>query len=302
MKPFPMPILGLVALVALVSVAFAQQQRQPTERGEIRRPPFNISAPVPKLRQGVPPPAVGQSKSRDVEQPSPRILRPPVPVSVQETAISREKRLDPAIVIVVWSEQDRTMADKLAQFLAPVVDSIATGGKLTQADAARTRAADQVQKFCDWLRPVMLTSRQSNRLRVLVLTQGGSGSPVQRKTAKCATCGSTQHEYCFPFLDYDKTVIEDYPIEDPQLTCVRIKGECYPPGCCGNTGSATGGPQGGGGRLINRNRTVIVFVVGGTPTSYQQERQALVRAVTDGVEEVLTSASRLVIKTKSTPR
>lgn len=269
MKPLQAFIFCLTVSLVLQSVALAQPER----RGPISR--------------------LGELKSRATEQ-----IRPP---AVPEAGTTRENRLEPALVIVPWSDADRNTAEKFRQALAPVVDAIASGSKLTKADAARTGRTDEPHKLQDWLTNAITKSSQMRKLTIFVLWQSESGSASNRKNVKCPNCGSTQHEYCFRLLDYDKVVIEDYPISDPQLTCLKLKnGTCYPPGCCGNTGSSTGGP--GGGRLMKPQRTVLVFIVGGTPRNYEQENQALVYTIKEGVEQALSSASRLVIKSKSTPR
>lgn len=263
-----------MALIALASSAVAQQKaRKPT---------------IPRL--GVP---LVIKPGPDAQQKAgrPTIPRPGIQPS------------DVAVAIVAWGEQDRQTAEKVGQVLKPVVDAIASGAKLTKADAARRgRPADEPQKLQDWLSNVVSRSRQARKLMILAVQRGESGSSSARTDVKCPVCGSTQHEFCFRLLDYDKVELQDMPIEDPELTCLTFSnGTCYPPGCCGNSGSATGGPQPGGGRLMNPQRTVLVFIVGGNARSYTQEKQVLVRVVTEGVEEALRSPSRLVIKTKSTP-
>lgn len=210
--------------------------------------------------------------------------------------------LDPAVVIIAWDDAERPIAEKLRGVLSPIVEAVASGGKLTKADAARTNQADHAQTFQTWLTESLVKSREGRKLLIFTVHQGESGAAGHRQNVKCPICGSDQHQYCFPLLDLDKVTIQDMPIEDPEITCLKLtNGMCYPPGCCGNEGSSTGGPQPGGGRLMKPGRTVLVFIVGGTPQNFSTEKRALVQAITDGVEEALTLRPRLVIKTKSTP-
>ncbi|MGB9690111.1 hypothetical protein [Thermogutta sp.] len=209
--------------------------------------------------------------------------------------------VDGAVVILAWDEQHRRTAEQLGRSLAPQIEAIASGAKPMRPQAARGgRPPEEADKLQGWLSDEFRQVRQERKLRILVDWRSDSGSATQRTNVKCPICGSTDHEFCYRLLDFDKVELNEIPIDDPELSCIRLSnGTCYPLGCCsGSPGSATGGT---GGRLVNPGRSVVVFILGGTPEDYQREKQVFVKMLTSAVEEALRSGSRLVIKTKSTP-
>lgn len=223
---------------------------------------------------------------------------------IPRAEVTQQNGVNAAVVIIAWSDKDLAIAKQLRREWTPVVDAIASGSKLTKADAARAAHELGAQKVQAWMTRVMAQSRGANKLPIFVDQRGGESASTGslRQNVKCPICGSDQHEFCYRLLDYDKVVLEEIPIEDPELSCLHLSnGTCYPPGCCGNPGSSTGGPSGGGGRMVRPDRTVLVLIIGGTSQSYRQEKQALLQTLREGVEEALHSASRLTIKTKSSP-
>jgi hypothetical protein len=178
----------------------------------------------------------------------------------------------------VWDEKYSGAARKLAQTLKPVVDAIASGAKMTKADAARTGLpAEELQNLQDWLANAISKSRQERKLAIFELQPVGSVSPRYKKNVKCPVCGSDQHELCVQLLDYDKVELKEFPIEDwPEFKRLHFRnGTCYPPCCCWLARSTAPQP------------TLIVFILAETSRNYKPEKQALVEFVTQSVEEAL---------------
>ncbi len=227
------------------------------------------------------------------------VLAQQEPLRRQMSPSARPTSLDAAVAIIAWDEHHNQIAEKMSEALKPVVDAIASGAILTKADAARTGGpADERQKLQGWLMGAINESRQARKLMLFLGAQDGSTVGTYRQNNKCLICGSDQHSFCYRLLDYEKVELQEIPIDDPELTCLRLtNGTCYPPGCCGG---APGNPTGGtGGRLMAPQRIVVVFVLGGNAQKITQEKQAFVKVVAESVEQALTSSSRLTIKTKS---
>jgi len=214
---------------------------------------------------------------------------------------ARPAALDAAVAIISWDERHNQAAEKMAQALKPVVDAIASGATVSKADAARIgRPADEAQKLQAFLTEALQESHRARKLKIWVSAQDANSGGAQRQNNKCPICGSDQHAFCYRLLDYEKVELQEFPIDDPELSCLCLSnGVCAPPGC---GGGAPGSPTGGtGGRLTAPGRSVVVFLLADNLQQIMREKDVLVHVLKESVEEALTAPSRLTIKTKSSP-
>ncbi len=203
----------------------------------------------------------------------------------------RTEPLDVGVLIVAWQDQHHTLAEKLGQVFKPVVDAVASGSKLTKADAAKVQ---------EWFESIVRYNAAKGESVVLLNMREhrngqGAGDPTAKQPEdKCRLCGSKEHstQSCplrnIELLDYDGPKLDTIPITNPVFT----------PPSGWTKGSSTGKP---GGRLVSPQRLVVVFLLGDIAPKTNEEKQAMIKLVAQGVEEARTSPSRLVIKTKSTP-
>jgi hypothetical protein len=217
------------------------------------------------------------------------------------TPRARPAVLDGAVAIISWDERHNQTAEKLGQTLKPVVDAIVSGATLSRSDAARiAQSPEEVQRLQAFLTNVIQESRWSQRLKIWVNAQDVSSGGTQRQNNKCLICGSDQHAFCYRLLDYEKVELQEFPIDDPELSCLCLSnGVCAPPGCGGGApGSATGGT---GGRLMAPGRSVVVFLLADNLQQVMKEKETLLHLLKASFEEVLTGSPRLTIKVKSSP-
>jgi len=215
------------------------------------------------------------------------------------TPRARPAVLDGAVAIISWDERHNQTAEKLGQTLKPVVDAIVSGATLSRSDAARiAQSPEEVQRLQAFLTNVIQESRWSQRLKIWVNAQDVSSGGTQKQDNKCPICGSNTHGFCYRYLDYEKVELEEFPIDDPELSCLCLtNGVCYPPDCGSNPGSATGSP----GRLMAPRRSVVVFLLADNLQQVMKEKETLLHLLKASFEEVLTGSPRLTIKVKSSP-
>ena len=217
------------------------------------------------------------------------------------TPRARPAALDGAVAIISWDERHNQTAEKLGQTLKPVVDAIASGATVSKADAARIgRPADEAQKLQAFLTEALQESHRARKLKIWVSAQDANSGGTQRQNKKCIICDSDQHEFCYRLLDYKKVELQEFPIDDPELSCLCLTGGvCAPPGCGGGApGSATGGT---GGRLMAPGRSVVVFLLADNLQQVMKEKETLLHLLKASFEEVLTGSPRLTVKVKSSP-
>lgn len=193
----------------------------------------------------------------------------------------RTEPLDVGVLFVAWQEQDHKLAEKLGQVFKPVVEAVASGSKLTKADAAKVQ-----QWFESIVRYNMAKGESVVLLNMQAQPDGDDASQAGDPTAKqteepCKLCGSKEHTTKnHPYLDIDPIILKPIPVD---TTLGPLP------------------PKPKGGRLVRPQRFVVVLLLGDITQRTIEEKRAIMNLVAAGVEEARTSPSRLVIKTKSTP-
>ncbi len=196
-----------------------------------------------------------------------------------------------AVVIVAWDEKDREIAAKLGQLLKPVVEAIARGATLTKADAARTgRPVEELQRLQDWFQTVVGNQRLTGKAvgkrptpDIVLFKLLREGAEVDRTVANI-----------LPLPCPDCPKLDPIPIEDSVLT-----GSGFRSGYAAGSDRVRADSSKFGGQPMAPHQPVVVFILGDIAHQSEQEKQALLQLITEGVEETRRSESRLVIKTKS---
>ncbi|MCL6566273.1 MAG: hypothetical protein K6U09_07600 [Acidobacteriia bacterium] len=178
-------------------------------------------------------------------------------------------------IFVLYDESETPSEQAAALTRAATADAVASGAKLTKADAAR--AAGTATPVDD--SPLVFLSA------------------AKQNAEDCSQPGCVKSDmgcFCFRLLDVDKVVLSDIPVDEPVLTGpIVIKGK----------GSSTGGT---GGRLASPKRTVILVLGDSLPKKlsspdwwkrnrawFEQEVWAKIKAS--------PTTTNVTIKTKSSP-
>ncbi len=241
------------------------------------------------------------------------------------------EKKDLRVVITWWDQSEAATAQKVGRELAPVIDSIASGAKLTKADAARTAGGSM--PLAEWLSGVTDRARRApGRGWQPVLLSVTAPSAARQDAMACNRPGCTPDcSFCFDLLDLDPVHLTFYPEEDPELHMPSGfggsgsssgAGSSGGPGGSGGSGGSGGaggaggsggsgsggsggsggssGGSGGGHRMAAMpRRNYLIVIVNGQQRTPEQIRQLVLEAY-----QMLKTApvtERIVIKTKSSP-
>lgn len=236
--------------------------------------------------------------------------------------------IDIRVVIACRDAGEHQAAQVLSQRLAPIVDAIASGAKLTKADAARMgvpdERIDEIDDFRDWFLSV-LTRHPGRGVYVFSVTppqtsakQSVSGCPQGCLPPDC---------FCYRFLDYDPVVFSPIDSEDPTFNpppgwfggssggnAGGSSGGGAGSGAGGGSGSGSGGSGAGGGSgsaggsggagggriALNPSRPIVILVFD-RPGVTREQTEKLVRETLLSLQSQ-SLTGRLVIRTRSACR
>jgi len=181
--------------------------------------------------------------------------------------------------------------DDVARFEASakeLADAIASGAKLTKADAARM---SQGATFGERVRQQLAQSKGVVFVALNAAPSSAGNKQIQCPPEGCGctdTGGGTQdcscsryREFCYCLLCYEKVVPKWYDIQDPVLDTLIIKGRLAAPG--------GGGPDG------------VLILLASPPEAKVAERKKLAETAIQTLKQEPWPAG-LTIKTKSSPR
>lgn len=157
--------------------------------------------------------------------------------------------VDLRVVIACADESERPVAQRLAQHLAPVADAIASGAKLTRADAARMGAPnanpDEIDCFRDWFLSNLL--RHPGR-GVYVFTVKHSPGTARFGATNCPPgCVPPDCHFCYELLDYEPVTLTPIDTTEPVFTLPSGLGGSGGSHGSGGSSGGSGGSGGGGG-------------------------------------------------------
>src|SRR5579884_1014954 len=156
--------------------------------------------------------------------------------SVNQSGLRGIEKKDIRVAITYWNPSDVSAAQAFAQQIRPVVDAIASGAKLTKADAARF--GQPIDELQDWFS--RLLERQPGG-RPLVFSATPTNARQDVMGGGCRTECRMWGEFCFCLLDFDGPTLSTFPENDPELTTIGILGGS------GGGSAGTGGSVGSGG-------------------------------------------------------
>src|SRR5579884_3015690 len=221
--------------------------------------------------------------------------------SVNQSGLRGIEKKDIRVAITYWNPSDVSAAQAFAQQIRPVVDAIASGAKLTKADAARF--GQPIDELQDWFS--RLLERQPGG-RPLVFSATPTNARQDMMGGGCRTECRMWGEFCFCLLDFDGPTLSTFPENDPELTTIGILGGSG--GGSGGTGGFGGSSSsGGGGRVASQDFggsnfpkgpvQPVVIVVNGQAVPKKQAGELVSEALKS--LGTLPATERLTIKTRS---
>jgi len=123
--------------------------------------------------------------------------------------------------------------------VAGLLDAIASGGKLTKADAARTaNPAGANEELAQSILRQFTPQRRVALVGMTALPASAGNRPIQCPPQGCGCkengggiscyCG-LYREFCYCMLCYEKTVLTTFPEEEPLLGDIKLKGRMQAP-------------------------------------------------------------------------
>lgn len=182
------------------------------EKKDIRRAPGPASSPQQEAAE------------------KPQVARSAVPENAGRS-MGTSQPWDIRLAVVAWRQADQEAAGRIAADLNPVVDAIASGVKLTKADAARF--GKPLDVFQTWL------------TRTIQSQQGGPGVTIVVLSAAKQGALSCQKPGCLP---PDCFCFDLLPLDVKPLQTFDDSGDLdFSPGGLGGSGGGSGGSGGSGG-------------------------------------------------------
>ncbi len=231
---------------------------------------------------------------------------------------------DVRAVIACWDPGDEAVANALAKQLTPAIDAIASGAKLTKADAARvSKSGDDV--MIGRVAEVLERQQARGERKVIVIsvtptgtapaTTAGAKQNAEKCEPPCWTVTNELGPFCMCLLDFDSPTMEFGDIPDPGPISLNLPDHLKGSLKGGSTGSTGGRLSSSGGAAATphlkgetedettgrrMHRDWIVFVVNGKNLPSAELGKLVQQSVQAEIKN--PSSQRVTIKVKSCPR
>ena len=166
---------------------------------------------------------------------------PPASAAAGQALRGIEKKDIRAIIVYPEGVYQPGDVQRFEAGVAGLVDAIASGAKLTKADAAR--AANPAGANEELTQSILRQFTPQRRVALVGMTASPASAgnrPIQCPPQGCGckenggggpscNCG-LYREFCYCLLCYEKTVLTPFPEEDPVLGDIKLKGRMQAPG------------------------------------------------------------------------